>query len=367
MCSCRAAGSSGPPCGRCPPELPVEPRVTLRDIAKAAGVHFTTVGLALRHDPRIKPATAAKVQALALKLGYTKDAVLASLSNYRHQRRPRFAGVIAYIVTYNPAETLPTNHRERATVAAATAYAKDHGFTLESFQLNAPGMTVPRLNQLLRARNIQGLILAPRLPAPGPMPDLEWAHFSTVAIGYSITQLNVHRVCPHQAHNTQLCLRELERRGYRRTGIIIPPDVIERTRGHALGALLAHQRLRHEPQPVAPLIADDVTQSILGAWLRSERVDSVILTSFPQLHLAWIRELGYAVPDQIGVTALSRFGEADAIAGIDEQMSQIGAAATNAVTFLLRNNEHGLPAFPFYSLVEGRWVERPTVRPITVA
>jgi DNA-binding LacI/PurR family transcriptional regulator len=26
-------------------------RVTLRDIAKDAGVHFTTVGLALRNDP----------------------------------------------------------------------------------------------------------------------------------------------------------------------------------------------------------------------------------------------------------------------------------------------------------------------------
>ena len=44
-----------------------------------------------------------------------------------------------------------------------------------------------------------------------------------------------------------------------------------------------------------------------------------------------------------------------------------GVPGNNAVTFLLRNNEHGLPAFPFYSLVEGRWVERPTVRPITVA
>ncbi len=33
-------------------------RVTLRDVAAAAGVHFTTVGLALRCDPRINSRTA---------------------------------------------------------------------------------------------------------------------------------------------------------------------------------------------------------------------------------------------------------------------------------------------------------------------
>ena len=83
-------------------------RVTLRDIAKDAGVHFTTVGLALRNDPRVTPATAARVQASARKLGYAHDAMLSALSLYRHRNSQRFAGVIAYVVTYSP-EQLKAN------------------------------------------------------------------------------------------------------------------------------------------------------------------------------------------------------------------------------------------------------------------
>ena len=47
----------------------MEKRITLRDVAKAAGVHFTTVGLALRNNPRISPATATRVRTVADQLG----------------------------------------------------------------------------------------------------------------------------------------------------------------------------------------------------------------------------------------------------------------------------------------------------------
>jgi len=64
-------------------------RVTLRDLARITGVHFTTVGLALRNDARISPATAAKVQPAAREHGYTEDAMLSALSTYRHRNTHR--------------------------------------------------------------------------------------------------------------------------------------------------------------------------------------------------------------------------------------------------------------------------------------
>ncbi len=350
--------------------MEIEQRVTLRDIAKVAGLHFTTVGLALRNDPRINRATTARIQQVARQLGYSHDAMLSALSTYRHRKSQRLAGVIAYLITYDPAETLKVNTRERATVEAATAYAQSQGFALESFRINTPGMTAPRLSRMLRARGIQGLIFAPRLPMPGPVPELEWQYFSPVAIGYSITGLGVHRACPHQAHNMQLCLRELRRRGYRRTGLIIPPHVNERTRGNVLGAYLAHQLQQVPAERTAPLFEEDVTKARLGAWLRTERIDSVILTAFPTQHDAWIRALGYDDTATMGITVLSRAGDTDHLAGIDEQMSLLGEAAANFATSLLRHNERGLPEYPRYSLVEGRWVDRPSVRavptPITI-
>lgn len=340
-------------------------RVTLRDIAEVAGVHFTTVGLALRNDPRVLPETAGRVRAVARKLGYTHDAMLSALSAYRHRDARRFAGVIAHIVTYDPKVMLKTNTRERTMLGAARAYAQSQGFTIEIFQINAPGMTGERMSRLLRARGIQALILSPRLPGPGPIPDLEWEHFSVVASGYSITNLAVHRCCPHQAHNVLLALQELRRRGYRRTGLILSPSVNLRTRGNILGAYLADQRARPPAERLDLLLEEGVDRSMLQRWLRAQKADSVLLTDYPMQYLAMIRDLGHAVPADFGVAQLSRSGDTDAIAGIDEQMELLGEATAKFAISLLRHNERGLPEFPRYSLVEGRWVVRPTVRAVT--
>ena len=344
-------------------------RVTLRDLARVTGVHFTTVGLALRNDSRISAATAAKVQAAARQFGYTEDAMLSALSTYRHRHSQRFAGVIAYITTYRPEEMLKSNITERLLVESATAYAYSRNFNFESFQINAADMTAERMSKLLWARKIQGVILSPRLPEPGPMEDLDWGMFSTVAIGYSITNLKVHRICANQAHNTRLCVAKLRERGYRRVGLIMTQEIYERSRGHVLGAYLAEQYLQPAADRVEPLFvpAAELTKARVHQWLREQEVDCVALTSMPLEICAFIRELGYSVPLDLGLGIVSRFGKTDHIAGVDERMQALGEAAVDAVIALISHNERGLPEYPRYSLVEGRWVERSTVRSLAIA
>ncbi len=338
-------------------------RVTLRNIAKIAGVHFTTVGLALRNDPRIKPGTVAKVQAVARKLGYTRDAMLSALTTYRHTRLSHFSGVIAEITTYNPVD-LKANATERRMLEAIGGSAKSQGFGFESFQINAAGMTGTQMTRILRARGIQGIVLSPRLPDPGPIPDLDWEYFSPVAVGYSITNLRVHRVCVHHAYNIRLCLHTLRARGYRRIGLVMSRIVFERNFGIGPGSFYAEQCLLPEADRVEPLIVPDITKPVLGKWLREQRIDCVILTDHPLEMQAWIHELGYDVPNEMGICLACRYGLTDGIAGIDEQMDLLGAAAVEVLVPMLQRNERGLPASPHYTLIEGRWVERPTVRPL---
>src|SRR4051812_45510213 len=76
-------------------------RVTLRDIARAAGVHFSTVSLALRDHPRIPAETRERLRQLARELGYVADPLLASLSSYRSaRRRVPFRSSLAWITNY---------------------------------------------------------------------------------------------------------------------------------------------------------------------------------------------------------------------------------------------------------------------------
>ena len=58
-------------------------RVILKDIAIKAGVHVTTVSLALRNHQRIPEATRKRIRELAKKMGYQPDPLLRSLTAYR--------------------------------------------------------------------------------------------------------------------------------------------------------------------------------------------------------------------------------------------------------------------------------------------
>ena len=68
-------------------------RPSLRDIAKALGLSHVAVSLALRDSPRVSEARRAEVKAMADKLGYRPDPMLASLVAYRQSKRP--AGIRA--------------------------------------------------------------------------------------------------------------------------------------------------------------------------------------------------------------------------------------------------------------------------------
>src|ERR1035437_9617752 len=79
-----------------------ERRVTLADVARKAGVHVTTVSLALRNHPRLPPHTRERIQALAKRLGYAPDPMLRALVAYRgkvmlRQNPP----TLAYVTNWN--------------------------------------------------------------------------------------------------------------------------------------------------------------------------------------------------------------------------------------------------------------------------
>ncbi len=57
----------------------MEPKATLDDVARSAGVHRTTVSLALRNHPRIPQATRDRVKQIANDLGYRINPLVSAL------------------------------------------------------------------------------------------------------------------------------------------------------------------------------------------------------------------------------------------------------------------------------------------------
>jgi LacI family transcriptional regulator len=337
--------------------------VTLRDIAAKSRFHFTTVGAALRGDPRIPADTTKRIRRWADKLGYRANPVLSALSAYRVPSQGRhLAAVIGYLSYSDTRELSLTNPREHRLLRAARRHAEELSFKLEPVRIDAPEFTPARINSVLHARGIRALILAARMPGPGPVMELNWAEFSVVALGYSITNLRCHRACYHQSHSMLLNLAELRARGYRRIGLAISEQAIVRSNTLFLGSYLAEQCQRPKQDHLPPLIVPtlEVTAEALLPWVKKHRPDCVI-TASPEA-VGWLRSAGFRIPADLGVTHLSRESEDSPVAGIDEQCELLGEAAVDLTASLLRANERGLPAHPRTSLVEARWMDGATVR-----
>jgi len=147
---------------------------TQKDIARRLGVTVATVSLALRNDPRISLETRSRVQAIAKELGYRPNPVVAALAASRWKSdRQQNREVIAFVSSARG--SLPGLEK------ALSDHAESVGYRLERVDASEYDSD-RRLNQLLRARGIRGVILeqSGRLEQPH---ELEWADFVVVQCG----------------------------------------------------------------------------------------------------------------------------------------------------------------------------------------
>ena len=108
-----------------PPPMIVS-AITLHDGAKAAGVHYSTVSLALRDNARIATATKENVQRIAARLGYTAHPAARALVERRRSKTVR-GPVIAWIENHPPEVTQGSTAYRNSVLEGATRLAKTLG------------------------------------------------------------------------------------------------------------------------------------------------------------------------------------------------------------------------------------------------
>jgi LacI family transcriptional regulator len=339
-------------------------QVSQRDLARMAGVSPMTVSLALREHPSISLATSQRIRRLAKKHRYRPDPALAALNAYRIKNAPtRHQGTIAWLTSF------PTKHGWRSMVQAvgyfegACARADELGYRVKEFWLNEPGLDARRATQILLARNIRGLIVGP-LPEPRGTLDLEWKHFSAVALGYSLISPHLHVVMNHQFRNMKHLVLHLHELGYRRIGFAMPSHNNERVDHSYLGGFWIAQQCNPRAVPrLAPLLAKSFDRKTFFSWFDRVRPDAVVVAASSVYEVIfWLKEEGLSVPTDLGLAVASVPYRDTTITGMDENVPSIGAHAVDTVVGMIHRNERGIPKRPISLLLESVWHPGQTVR-----
>lgn len=330
-------------------------RPTMKQIAEVAGVSIATVSMALRNSPKITAETRAKVRVAAENLNYRPDPLIAALSTRRSEARPRGLETIAYLTAFPAREGWRQNRFSPAVYEGARARAAQHGYRLEHFWLREPQMTPRRMADILQARGILGLCVA-ALPEVVSQFSFPWEPFCSAAIGYSMTRPAMHRACPHQFQGMQLALSQLRRLGYEHIGVALGRRVSKIVAQHWIASILLFQ-YTHGRNAATCLIYEESDRQELQKWMGKHKPDAMIVSDIALLE--WIRELGIRVPEEMGVVPLERL---TGYACLDQKPEKVGSAAIDLIVGQIQRNETGLPPDPRVVMVEGGWVNGPSVR-----
>lgn len=343
------------------PKNEVRKRVTLRDIAKVAGLHFTTVGMALRGNREIPPATQERVRKIAEELGYRPDPMLAALNAYRrNQEAPHFQATLAWVNNWPKREDLQKNLSFRYYYEGAKHRAEQLGYKLEEFWLHEKGMTPSRFTGILRARNISALLMAPQAHSNTSV-DLDYSDFAVLSFGYSLQPAVFHVVTNHHFHSMNLLVREVCKLGYKRIGLFASADWNRKVENCLFGTMAMARTENPDIAEVPPLVETTQTgKKEMKAWLKAAKPD-VVVSHGGGLKL--LRSLGYSIPEDIGFANFSIWDTPLGFSGIHQNDFRIGEVAVNVIVSMLHSGERGIPKTPMRILIESDWEPGATLRP----
>lgn len=348
-------------------------RTTLADVAKKAGVHVTTVSLALRNHPRLPQTTRERIQKIAEKMEYRPDPFLQALVAYRGKTMPRRnPPTLAYVTNWTTRLGWQKITAHPQFYSGATAKAKELGFNLEHFWMGEPGLTHTRLSRILQARGINGLIIASHMREVDVALHFDWTRFSAVKIDYFPHKPELHNVTNNQCNVIRLAMQRVIDAGYKRIGF-----VMHRGWDHGVDHLWTAGYLCEQANLIAPenhipaFIFPDLEPR--EAWLAESKSDvvapsqsfsrwfkkykpEVIISkaSFVQPRFA---EMGLRVPRDVAFVDVFLDEFDGRTAGVRQNHETVGELAVEILAGQLHHNKYGIPEIPTTTYVEGTWFD----------
>jgi len=336
----------------------------MKDVARRAGVHPSTVSLALRNHPDIPEETRRRIRELALEIGYHPDPVLDAFNANRLSHQPlRSAPAIAYIGDLTPRPSCADSTAPQETYLGARETAERLGFVLDRLFVGPGGLPPARLNQILEARNIDCAIVASFSPGFAELA-LNWPRLVALKIESFHVRPALDVIAVDHFQAARLAVARLRGFGYLRIGLVLPAGEDARLQQLTRSGYLIELAQSPDLPPLAPLDLVPGPAAVaaqLAPWLAAQQPDAVIgLTGELLDHLVRAHPTG----DTPGFAALDLAGAADSVAGIVCNHRLVGHSAVELLAARRRINQRGLPAETSVTFLPVAWRKAPSARPL---
>lgn len=360
----KAAGSRSTPL-----KEKIRSRVTLRDIAGKLGISRMTVSLALRDDPHVAKATKRKVKAMAHKLDYFPDAkvsrLMSELAGLRS--KPVYRGELAFLTSWQSEFGWKESYHFSGCYQGAEQRAIELGYRLTTFWTRDPTFQRKRLSNVLWARGVQGLLLAPLGPEIVSFPDagldLDWKRFCVVHIGATLATPQMNLVRHNHFHGMLCSLLQLEAHGYSRIGFAIVPtgDMLTSRLWTAAYLQWRARRRFHDELPGFVYSFGSLSEGRFHDWIRDYNIEAVISMEGGEPHPI-LKRVQKSLSRHVGFSVLDHPGGKSPFCGIEQNAPEIGRVAVDQLVHAINHNVTGLPKHPYQTLIQGCWHEGSSIR-----
>jgi len=334
-------------------------RVSIKDVAEAAGVHFSTVSLALREHPRIPEATRQRIVEVANRIGYERSEVARSLVSFRKGVASEVNAVPSMVYVTNQVGRREFQNRThlREFFEGARSRAEAMGYGFEQLFLKEDVKSREELASWLEEKHVRGVILG-AIEAPFDEALLDWSRFAVVKIDSRFIRPRATVVANDQQYAVRLAFREMRSLGYRRIGVAVGLVDHESTHGLYAGGYMLEQHLDSDSEYV-PVLYLEKNSSVeghaaqLSEWIAANEVDAVLCTWSNTPELLAIR--GIEVPADVAYANLC-LNEPNALrAGVLQNHYRVGQKAAETLARFIKSLESGLSEEPPLIYIPGSW------------
>ena len=337
---------------------------TLKDIARATGVSLMTVSRVLRGAPKVSAEKRDLIMREAMRLNYQPDPHLMRMMQLvRSRKQKNVQAVLAVIREHIPQDGLLSPTYQYVSVDDIRHRAHAHGYAVEEFFLGRDGLTPKRLEKILHARGIEGVLVSPQ-STQLPCSRLDYSPFAAVTFGNAMSSPALHMCAGNMTLGIQTAAEQLALRGCKRIGVAVTHWIVNRSQFGYSGGLFHWQQSLPESDRVPLLLfpSNDISRGFdsFSRWMHAHRPDALI--TFDTHVPGWLKRLGLRIPEDISFVVHDWTPKMTVFAGIYQQREHLAAAAVDLLVTQLSQHEHGVPEVPRQIMIPPKWVDGPSVR-----